>query len=150
MERKIYLDEILIIPCSILFANIWKPKKIDNSAGIYFLSGLFPKDDKETVGKVVSAIEKLKKENSDINITLPSTLRDGDVDRPEDNRFTGMFYINTSTKERPEIIDSHRNTIYNPQECVSGDFCNVGIKPYIFVNGRDAGISAELKMIQKL
>ena len=81
----------VIVPCRISFANIWEPKSINGSDEKYSVSCLIPKDDKKTLLKIHSAIEaakeaaKSKKWGGKIPPNLKLPLRDGDIDRPDDD-----------------------------------------------------------------
>ena len=83
----------VVIPCRISFANIFEPKSINGSEAKYSVSCLIPKDDKKTLLAVHKAIEaakedgKTRKWGGKIPPNLKMPLRDGDIDRPDDENY---------------------------------------------------------------
>jgi len=146
----------VVIPCRISFANIWEPKSINGSEEKYSVSCIIPKDDKKTLAKIHKAVEaakeagKSKKWGGKIppNIKLP--LRDGDIDRPDDDAYENAFFINATSKDAPQIVDRKVQPILDPMECGSGDYCNVSVNFYAFNANGNRGIAAGLGNIQKI
>ena len=97
----------VVIPCRISFANIWEPKSINGSEEKYSVSCLIPKSDKATLAKIQKAVEtakedaKGKKWNGKIPPNLKLPLRDGDIDRPDDENYAGHMFLNATSKEAP-------------------------------------------------
>jgi len=146
----------VVIPCRISFANIWEPKSINGSEEKYSVSCIIPKDDKKTLAKIHKAVEaakeagKSKKWGGKIppNIKLP--LRDGDIDRPDDDAYENAFFINATSKDAPQIVDRKVQPILDPMDCGSGDYCNVSVNFYAFNANGNRGIAAGLGNIQKV
>lgn len=146
----------VVIPCRISFANIWEPKSINGSEEKYSVSCIIPKDDKKTLAKIHKAVEaakeagKGKKWGGKIppNVKLP--LRDGDIDRPDDDAYENAFFINATSKDAPQIVDRKVQPILDPMECGSGDYCNVSVNFYAFNANGNRGIAAGLGNIQKI
>ena len=146
----------VVIPCRISFANIWEPKSINGSEEKYSVSCIIPKDDKKTLAKIHKAVEaakeagKSKKWGGKIppNIKLP--LRDGDIDRPDDDAYENAFFINATSKDAPQIVDRKVQPILDPMDCGSGDYCNVSVNFYAFNANGNRGIAAGLGNIQKI
>ena len=95
----------VIIPCRISFANIWEPKSVNGIEEKYSVSCIIPKSDKRTITKIKAAVEaakelgKSKKWGGKIpsNIKLP--LRDGDIDRPDDEAYADAMFVNANSKD---------------------------------------------------
>ena len=146
----------VVIPCRISFANIWEPKSINGSEEKYSVSCIIPKDDMKTLAKIHKAVEaakeagKSKKWGGKIppNIKLP--LRDGDIDRPDDDAYENAFFINATSKDAPQIVDRKVQPILDPMDCGSGDYCNVSVNFYAFNANGNRGIAAGLGNIQKI
>ena len=146
----------VVIPCRISFANIWEPKSINGSEEKYSVSCIIPKDDMKTLAKIHKAVEaakeagKSKKWGGKIppNIKLP--LRDGDIDRPDDDAYENAFFINATSKDAPQIVDRKVQPILDPMDCGSGDYCNVSVNFYAFNANGNRGIAAGLGNILKI
>ena len=144
----------VVVPCRISFANIWEPKSINGSEEKYSVSCLIPKSDKKTLAKIEKAIDaaredaKGKKWGGKIPPNLKLPLRDGDVERPDDENYAGHMFFNATSKEAPQIVDRRVQPILDPMECGSGDYCNVSVNFYGFNANGNRGIAAGLGNIQ--
>ena len=93
MAKKITSATKLVIPCRISFANIFEPKSINGSEAKYSVSCLVPKDDKKTLLAIHKAVEaakedgKVRKWGGKLPPNLKLPLRDGDIDRPDDENY---------------------------------------------------------------
>ena len=96
----------VVIPCRISFANIFEPKSINGSEAKYSVSCLIPKTDKKTLLAIHKAIEaakedgKTRKWSGKIPPNLKMPLRDGDIDRPDDENYQEHFFLNASSASR--------------------------------------------------
>ena len=144
----------VIIPCRISFANIWEAKSIQGSEEKYSVSLLIPKTDKTTLEKIHRAIESAKEDakgrkwNGKIPSNLKLPLRDGDIDRPDDETYAGHMFLNATSKDAPQIVDRKVKPITDPMECGSGDYCNVSVNFYGFAASGNRGVAAGLGNIQ--
>ena len=142
------------IPCRISFANIWEPKAINDGEEKYSVSCLIPKSEKGILDEINKAVEfakeagKEKKWNGKIPPNLKMPLRDGDIDRPDDENYAGHYFINATSKDAPQIVDRRVQLITDPMECGSGDYCNVTVNFYPFNANGNRGIAAGLGNIQ--
>ena len=146
----------VIVPCRISFANIWEPKSINGSDEKYSVSCLIPKSDKATLAKIQKAVDVAKEDakgmkwNGKIPPNLKLPLRDGDIDRPDDENYAGHMFLNATSKEAPQIVDRKIQPILDPMECGSGDYCNVSVNFYGFNANGNRGVAAGLGNIQKV
>lgn len=146
----------VVVPCRISFANIWKPKSINGSEEKYSVSCLIPKGDKATLMMIHKAVEaakadgKTRKWNGKIPPNLKLPLRDGDIDRPEDDNYAGHMFLNASSKDAPQIVDRKVQPILDQMECGSGDYCYVSVNFYPFNANGNRGVAAGLGNIQKV
>lgn len=155
MAKKITSATKLVLPgTKISFANIFEPKSINGSEPKYSVSCLIPKDDKKTLLAIHKAVEaakedgKVRKWGGKIPPNLKLPLRDGDIDRPDDETYQGHFFLNATSKDAPQIVDRHVQPILDPMECGSGDYCNVSVNFYGFAASGNKGIAAGLQNIQ--
>ena len=146
----------VVIPCRISFANIWQPKSINGSEEKYSVSCLIPKSDKATLMKIHKAVEaakedgKARKWNGKIPPNLKLPLRDGDIERPDDENYAGHMFLNATSKDAPQIVDRRVQPIMDAMECGSGDYCNVSVNFYPFNANGNRGVAAGLGNIQKV
>ena len=144
----------VIVPCRISFANIWEPKSINGSEEKYSVSCIIPKSDTKTIARIKAAIEaareagKSKRWGGKIPPNLKLPIRDGDIDRPDDDAYANSFFINASSKDAPQIVDRKVQPILDPMECGSGDYCNVSVNFYAFNANGNRGVAAGLGNVQ--
>ncbi len=144
----------VVVPCRISFANIWEPKSINGGDVKYSVSCLIPKSDKKTLMKVHTAIEaakeaaKGKRWGGKIPPNLKLPLRDGDIDRPDDETYADHMFFNATSKDAPQIVDRKVQPIMDAMECGSGDYCNVSVNFYGFNANGNRGVAAGLGNIQ--
>lgn len=144
----------VIIPCRISFANIFEPKAINGGDEKYSVSCVIPKSDKATLMKIHKAVEaakedgKVRKWNGKIPPNLKLPLRDGDIDRPDDETYQDCMFVNATSKDAPGIVDRRVQPVTDPMMVYSGCYCNVSVNFYAFnVNG-NRGVAAGLSNIQ--
>ena len=112
------------------YANVWEPKSINGSTPKYSVSLIIPKSDKVTVEKIKKAIQaayeegqsKLKGNGKTVPAlsVLKTPLRDGDLERPDDETYANSYFINANSATAPGIVDADRNTIIDRSEVYSG------------------------------
>ena len=153
-NQKNFSATKMVIPCRISFANIWEPKAINGGDEKYSVSCLIPKSAKKTLAPIQKAVEAAKEDGKSRkwggkippNLKLP--LRDGDIDRPDDENYEDCFFLNASSKDAPQVVDRKVNPILDPMMVYSGCYCNVSVNFYAFnVNG-NRGVAAGLGNIQ--
>ncbi len=84
------------------FAHVFEPQSINGSKPKYSVFLIIPKTDTETVGKIKAAIEEAKqngvpKWGGKIPPNLKLPLRDGDIDRPDDEACADSYFINATS-----------------------------------------------------
>ena len=144
----------VVVPCRISFANIWEPKSINGGEEKYSVSCLIPKSDTRTLDKIHRAVEvakedaKGKKWGGKLPPNLKMPLRDGDIERPDDENYAEHMFFNATSKDAPQIVDRKVQPIMDPMECGSGDYCNVSVNFFGFNANGNRGIAAGLGNIQ--
>ena len=131
----------VIIPCRISFANIWEPKAINGGDEKYSVSCVIPKSDKKTLARIQKAVEAAKEDGK-----LP--LRDGDIDRPDDETYQECMFVNATSKDAPGIVDRRVQPVTDPMLVYSGCYCNVSVNFYPFNANGNRGVAAGLSNIQ--
>ena len=146
----------VVIPCRISFAAIFEPKSINGSEAKYSVSCLIPKEDKKTLLAIHKAVEaakedgKTRKWGGKIPPNLKLPLRDGDIDRPDDENYQEHFFVNASSKDAPQVVDRHVQPVTDPMMVYSGCYCNVSVNFYAFNSNGNRGIACGLGNIQKV
>ena len=80
------------------------------------------------------------------NLKLP--LRDGDIDRPDDENYQEHFFLNATSKDAPQVVDRHVQPVVDPMMVYSGCFCNVSVNFYPFNANGNRGVAVGLGNIQ--
>ena len=153
-NQKNFSATKIVIPCRISFANIWEPKAINGGDEKYSVSCLIPKSDKKTIARIQKAVEaakedgKTRKWGGKIPPNLKLPLRDGDIDRPDDENYEDCFFLNASSKDAPQVVDRKVNPVLDPMMVYSGCYCNVSVNFYAFNANGNRGVAAGLGNIQ--
>ena len=79
---------------------------------------------------------------------LKFPLREGDVEREEDENYAGMVFFNASSLYKPSVVDSGLEEIIDETELYSGCYGRVRVHFYAF-DGKSKGIAAGFDAIQK-
>lgn len=142
------------------YANVWEPKSINGGAPKYSVSLIIPKSDKVTVEKIKKAIQaayeegqgKLKGNGKTVPAlsVLKTPLRDGDLERPDDEAYVNSYFINANSATAPGIVDADRNTIIDRSEVYSGVYGRASINLYAFNSNGNKGIACGLNNLQKI
>ena len=139
------------------YANVWEPKSINGGAEKYSVSLIIPKADTKTLGAIQKAIDAAIDEGRGkfggkvpSKATLKLPLRDGDVDRPDDEAYTNCYFVNANSSSAPEIVNKSLNPVLNRSEVYSGVYARVSINFYAFNSNGNRGIACGLGNIQKV
>ena len=145
----------VIIPCRFSFLHCWEPDSVNGSEPKYSVSAIIPKSDTATVNAIKAAIENAKKESISkwggkipANLKLP--LRDGDIDRPDDEAYAGCYFLNANSRQAPQVVDAHVEPILDQSEVYSGCYGKISVTFYGYNSNGNRGIAAGLGNIQKL
>ena len=146
--------------CRLSYANIWQAKSINGGAPKFSTSILIPKSDTKTIAKVKAAIQaayeegegKLKgnSKSAPSLASLKTPLRDGDIERPDDEAYAGHWFLNANSNTAPGVVDASREPIYDTSEIYSGVYARVSLAFYAFNSNGNRGIACGLQNIQKV
>lgn len=145
----------VIVPCRLSYAHIWEPDSVNGSEPKYSVSCIIDKDDKDTIVKIQKAIELAKEEGKGkwggkILANLKTPLRDGDIDRPEDEAYSGAMFLNANSRQAPQVVDKKVQPILDQSEVYSGCYGRVSVTFYAYNSNGNKGIAAGLGNVQKL
>ncbi len=137
------------------YLNAFEPRSINGGDEKFSVSLIIPKSDKKTLAEIKGAIEQAKKDgttkfggNAPANLKLP--LRDGDVDRADDEAYKDSYFVNANSKDRPGVVDKNVKAILDPTELYSGCYGRASIVFYAFNQNGNKGIACGLQNLQKL
>lgn len=145
----------VIVSCRLSYAHIWEPDSVNGSEPKYSVSCIIDKDDKDTIVKIQKAIELAKEEGKGkwggkIPANLKTPLRDGDIDRPEDEAYSGAMFLNANSRQAPQVVDKKVQPILDQSEVYSGCYGRVSVTFYAYNSNGNKGIAAGLGNVQKL
>lgn len=153
-DQKNFSATKVIIPCRISYANIWEAKSVDGGEEKYSVSCVIPKADKKTIARIRKAVEaatedgKIRKWGGKVPANLKLPLRDGDIDRPDDETYQDCYFLNATSKEAPQVVDRRVQPVTDPVKVYSGCYCNVSVNFYAFNANGNRGIAAGLGNVQ--
>ena len=152
---KVITDE-----CRLSYANVWQPKSVNGGTPKYTVSLIIPKSDTHTISKINAAIEaayregeaKLKGNGKSVPplSSLKIPLRDGDIDRPDDEAYAGSYFINANSPTAPGIVDLNRDPVLEHSQIYSGVYARASINFYAFNSNGSKGIACGLNNIQRI
>ncbi len=155
-------------PCKVItgkdtrlsYEHVWEPVSINGGNPKYSVCAMIPKSDTATVEKLRKAIDaayregesKLKGNGKSVPplSAIKTPLRDGDLDRPDDPAYAGMWFVNANTDRAPGIVDLACNPILDRSEVYSGCYCRVSLTFYAFNSNGNRGIACGLNNLQKV
>lgn len=138
------------------YLNIWEPKAIQEGQDPkYSVSAIIPKSDKALIKKIELAIEAAKQAGKDtkfkgkIPAILKLPLRDGDLEREDDEAYKNSFFFNANNSMKPGAVDQNRNVILDRDELQSGDYGYLNVSFYAYTTGGKPGIGVSFNHIMK-
>jgi hypothetical protein len=138
------------------YAHFFEPRAMEEGQDKkYGVSFLIPKTDKPGIKKIEAAIEACKKIALEkLGGKLPKNfkmpLRDGDEEKEDDPNYAGHYFINCSSKQKPNVVDKDMNAILDATEVKSGDYGRLSLNFFFYDKAGSKGISAGLNNVQKL
>lgn len=137
------------------YANVWEPKSINGGDEKYSVSLIIPKSDIKTVNEIKAAIEAAKQDGKakfggKIPANLKFPLRDGDIDRPDDEAYRDSYFVNANSKDKPQIVDKNVRPIIDQSEVYSGCYGRASISFFAFNTNGNKGIACGLGNLQKM
>lgn len=145
----------VIVPCRFSYLHCWEPDSVNGGDPKYSVSAIIPKSDTKTINAIKAAVEQAKKDSISkwggkvpANLKLP--LRDGDIDRPDDEAYANSYFFNANSRQAPQVVDARVQPILDQSEVYSGCYGKISVTFYGYNSNGNRGIAAGLGNIQKL
>lgn len=142
------------------YCNAWEAKAINGGTPKFSVSLIIPKSDTATIAKVNAAIQaayeegasKLKGNGKSVPqlSAIKTPLRDGDLERPDDEAYANAYFINANSATAPGIVNADRQPIIDHSEVYSGVYGRASINFYAFNSNGNRGIACGLNNLQKI
>ena len=146
--------------CRLSYANIWQAKSMKDGTPKFSASVLIPKTDTATVNRIKAAVQaayeegeaKLKGTGKTVLplAALKTPLRDGDIERPDDEAYAGHWFVNANSATAPGVVDLRRQPILDTSEIYSGVYTRVSLNFYAYNANGNRGIACGLQNVQKV
>ena len=133
----------------------------DDGKSKYSTAILIPKSDVATKQKIDAAIEAAAQEGvgkayngiRPPKIAIP--IHDGDLPRestgmPYGDECKGCWVMTASSITRPEVVDSAKQKIIDPNEIYSGMYAYVSLRMYPYNNNGKKGVACGLSNVMKI
>ena len=138
------------------YLHVWEPAAVEEgSQKKYSVSLIIPKSDTDTVARIKNAIQSAleagkAKFGGKIPATLKLPLRDGDIERADDDAYLNSWFLNANSSKQPGIVDQNVQPILQQDEIYSGCYGRASINFFAFNTNGNKGIACGLNNIQKL
>lgn len=134
--------------------NVWEPRII-NSNIEYSVCLLIPKSDEKTLNDIRKAMENAKEIGINIlnykfDLNIKMLLRDGDIEKSDDEAYKGCYFMYASSVDKPIILDKSNKKINNKEDFYSGCYGYASIDFYAFNTEVDSGIACKVSNIVKV
>lgn len=129
--------------------------------GKYSISLLFTKNDREMVEEIKSAVrtavaQGMGKLGPSFKPDLKSIIHDGDVEKPEDEAYKGMYYLNARSDRKPGIVKKNTSgmggkvaDVTDPEEFYPGCYGHASVTLFAYNYNGKKGIGVALNNLMK-
>ena len=158
-NKKIKDTSVRIGEVRFSYPAVFQPKKNDDGTpSKYGVCIIIPKEDTETVNLVKEAIDaakqrgKLEKWGGKIPANAKSCLRDGDIDREDDEAFAGCYFLNASSRNKPGVKvleDGVVSDALDEEDFYSGCYGAVTLDFFPYESSGNKGVGAGLNNVIK-
>ena len=138
------------------YLHVWEPAAVEEgSQKKYSVSLIIPKSDTDAVARIKNAIQAAlesgkAKFGGKIPASLKLPLRDGDIERADDDAYLNSWFLNANSSKQPGIVDQNVQPILRQDEIYSGCYGRASINFFAFNTNGNKGIACGLNNIQKL
>lgn len=153
--KRIDTTRVMTGKVRLSYAHLFQPHAIEGNEPKYSVSVIISKDDKGTIKAIQEAVAAAKEQGKSkfggkIPANMKTPLRDGDVDRPDDEAYKNCYFLNANSKNKPEIVDKYMQPITDESELYSGCYGRITLNFYAYSASGNKGIAAGLGNVQKI
>lgn len=156
-NTKVRIGEVRLSYC-----HLFQPEAVaDGGEKKYSVSIIIPKSNTKLVAEVKAAIEaaaaaSISKFGGRRPANLKTPLRDGDLERADDDAYADAWFINASSKGKPGVVkvmnvqgEKKLVEVTNEEEVYSGCYGYVSVNFFAFNNAGNKGVAAGLNNVLK-
>ena len=153
-------ETTLILWGRLSYPSLFEAKAVNGSADKKFsVSLIISKDDAVTIATIKEAQLHLENEARDKfkikkGTPMPTSfkfpLRDGDIDRSSDESYENSFFLGANCKTKPQVINSKKEVITDPDELYPGCYGYISVNFYVFDASGNKGIACGLNNVMKV
>lgn len=138
------------------YAHVFEPSAMEGNTPKYSVSIIISKKDTKTIDAVKAAIAeavelgKAGKFGGKVPAVWKNPLRDGDIDRPDDEAYAGAYFVNANSSNRPGVVDASVQPILDQDEFYSGCYGRASVLFYAYNSNGSKGVACGLQNVQKL
>ena len=150
-------NKVVFGPCRLSYTHLFSKYAPDGDAanGKFMTNVLIPKEEKETIKAIQQAIEAGKKAaiiskwggKEPKKLDMP--LRDGDVDKEDDDVYAGYYFTNAKCNTRPGFVDKNKTPIVDEDDIYSGVWAIVSVTFYGYDVSGNRGVACGLNNVMK-
>jgi hypothetical protein len=144
------------------YVHIFQPEATaEGGEKKYSVSLIIPKTNKALLNEIKVAIEAAKqagvaKFGGKVPVNLKTPLRDGDLERPDDDAYAGCYFINASSRTKPGVVKRMKVNgqtvmveVTNEEDVYSGCYGFASVNFFAFNTSGNKGIAAGLNNVLK-
>ena len=156
-STKVRIGEVRLSYC-----HLFQPEAVaDGGDKKYSVSIIIPKSNTRLVAEIKAAIEAaaqagMSKFGGRRPANLKTPLRDGDLDRADDDAYADSWFINASSRTKPGVVkvmdlggEKKLVEVTNEEDIYSGCYGYVTVNFFAFNNAGNRGIAAGLNNVLK-
>ena len=158
LTTKVTVGEVRLSYC-----HLFKPEAIaDGGEPKYSVSVIIPKSNTTLIAQIKQAVSAAlqmgvsSKFGGKMPTNWKNPLRDGDLEKSEDDSYAGCYFISASSKTKPGVVKrmkvNGQNTLVevtNEEDIYSGCYGFVSINFFPFSNAGNKGVGAGLNNVLK-
>ena len=154
--------KVRIGECRLSYCHLFQPEAVaDGGEKKYSVSIIIPKSNTKLVAEIKAAIEAaaqagLAKFGGKRPANLKTPLRDGDLERADDESYANAWFINATSKGKPGVVkvmnvqgEKKLVEVTNEEEVYSGCYGYVSVNFFAFNNAGNKGVAAGLNNVLK-
>lgn len=159
---KSVTTKVVVGEVRLSYVHLFKPEAVaDGADKKYSVSIIIPKSDTAVLAKIKEGIRAAAQAGKSVIGNTPQArikppLRDGDLERADDEAYANSFFINATSSKKPGIVRKEKINgenklveVTNEEEVYSGCYAYVSINFYAFNKAGNVGIGAGLNNVLK-